>query len=228
MKKGMIFLCSILCLFVSVGISNATEFIVNGGFESGLTGWEHSANVSFLEQDELGQISAYEGNYMAVLGTLAGSLNASLSQDFNPNALSGQQFELSFAYNLQALDWTHYLDGGGDMFAVTIAASIGDTQLFSETINDPFGDGTTVSGWRTVSRTLPDLANITGDITLEFFLNNQDFTQCAAAYVDAVSVHDVADGSDPDASVPDASIMFLLGPGLVGLGLFGRRKFFKK
>jgi hypothetical protein len=30
------------------------------------------------------------------------------------------------------------------------------------------------------------------------------------------------------ASVPDASIMFLLGPGLVGLGLFGRRRFFKK
>ena len=28
-------------------------------------------------------------------------------------------------------------------------------------------------------------------------------------------------------SVPDASIMFLLGPGLVGLGLLGRRKLVK-
>ena len=31
----------------------------------------------------------------------------------------------------------------------------------------------------------------------------------------------------PGTQVPDASIMFLLGPGLVGLGLLGRRKFVK-
>ena len=72
MKKGRMFLCSILCLFVSVGISNATEFIVNGGFENGLTGWSYSANVVFRRKMQLGQISAYEGNYMAVLATGSG------------------------------------------------------------------------------------------------------------------------------------------------------------
>ena len=33
MKKGMIFLCFIVCLLVGVGISNATSLIENGGFE---------------------------------------------------------------------------------------------------------------------------------------------------------------------------------------------------
>lgn len=38
--------------------------------------------------------------------------------------------------------------------------------------------------------------------------------------------HD-AQSLDPPPSVPEPSIMFLLGPGLVGLGLLGRRKFVK-
>ena len=93
----------------------------------------------------------------------------------------------------------------------------------------PIGD---VKPTYQVAAVSSDITRSAGDVTLEFFLDNRypegDNHQCAAAYVMLFRSMMVSDGSDPDASVPDASIMFLLGPGLVGLGLFGRRRFFKK
>jgi hypothetical protein len=53
-----------------------------------------------------------------------------------------------------------------------------------------------------------------------------DPNDCDTNY-SAIFVRDNAQDQSGE-SVPDASIMFLLGPGLVGLGLFGRRKLFKK
>ena len=109
----------------------------------------------------------------------------------------------------------------------TISASVGGMKFLDVIINDvpDWQFETYVSGWQPVSVLFTD---VVGDVTLSFYLDNRypegDNRQYAAAYIDAVSIHDVSNGSDPDASVPDASIMFLLGPGLVGLGLFRRRK----
>ena len=84
MKKALIFLCFILCLVMSAGISNATPLIENGGFEGGLAGW-NSSNVAFDDQVTTSDgktVSAYEGTYMAVFPAL-GSQDAGLSQVIN-------------------------------------------------------------------------------------------------------------------------------------------------
>jgi hypothetical protein len=199
-------------MFVGAGSSGA-NLIVNGGFEMGdLTGWDSTCNVNVQSSDALGNIKPYEGQYMAVLGTYVGALNAELSQTF---VNDGRGFNLSFAWTMQALDVWQWRDLGIDQITGSLTATMGGQELFSDslTINDPWGGGTSYLPWHEVSKYID--TGITGDIALTFNLNNfGDALQLAGAYVDDVSVH----------PVPEPGAIFISGLGLAGLAVVGRKR----
>jgi hypothetical protein len=203
----------------------ATELIVNGGFESGdLSGWI-SANAS-VESAHLGVIP-HSGSYMAVMGVGGSGLplpddDALLLQTISFDTGAVSAVEVSFAYNMQALDFSPAVDFGTDALVVAlipIAAPAAALPLLTVPFNDEF-DGLVpeMLGWTTFSETvssIPDIGVV--NLSFTFFLQNTmalilngDEGQLFAAYIDDVSFRTVPE--------PTALMLFSIGLAVLGLG----------
>jgi hypothetical protein len=198
--KKILLILALLAFVPATG--SATELVVNGGFETGdLTGWDSTGNVRVL--GEAWGISAYEGDYMAVL-SLFGFADAGIGQDVDLTGYTSAT--VSFVYNLGALDFFP-----GDAGIDSLQVYLGGNLIFKRTINDHYGDGTTVTGWTPVSIVVPT-AWLGGSMRFIFWNENVgegDELQNTVAFIDSVSVN---------ASVPDlSSTLLLLGMGLSGL-----------
>lgn len=205
--------------------ASATELVINGGFESGdLTGW-NGINTT-VEPSHAG-VLPNNGSHMAVMGIGAGSSlpdkDAALVQTVSLDTGVVSKVDLSFAYNLQALDLSPAVDFGTDSLIVAlipIAAPASALPLLEISLNDMY-DGlvSDVLGWTTFSQTfsnIPDIGVV--DLAFTFLLQNTrqlglkgDEGQLLAAYIDDVSV-----------IVPAPPALLLLSIGLVVLAPFNR------
>lgn len=92
--RATIFLTVLLLLALSVG-AQATEYIVNGGFETGdYTGWTSIGATPFFVINNFDGFGPHSGNYFSAEGGVGG--DHTLSQIFAD--ISGQMLTISFWY----------------------------------------------------------------------------------------------------------------------------------
>lgn len=185
--KNSLLPIAVVTLASWIPVHGATvELITNGGFESGLTGWDASLNVLTLG-DYFG-ITPASGSSMAVLPA-AGFLDASLQQDIDTSAAVSAS--ITFDLNLAALDLTRFTDLGTDSFTLLV----GGQSIFSKSLNDLWDSSLTptTTGWTQESAVVPlNLLN-TGVFQFRFEVENVpagagDIGQNFVAFVDNVSV----------------------------------------
>jgi len=202
-KKTISILSLAAVLILAASMAAQANLITNPGFEDGLTGWDASFNVVTRNQ-HLG-VLPFEGNSMAVLPIL-GILDASMNQDIvnnTPYTLA----EISFAYNIQVLDFSILPDFGLDSFSVLF----NDDEILSIPLDDSFGDGSSILGWMTFSATA-SVPPMNGLFTFRFCPENfppggGDPFQSLIVYLDAVSVQ----------AVPIPPSLLILSSGLIGI-----------
>ncbi len=201
--------------------ASGTELIQNGGFETGnLSGWNSTINVG-VANSYLG-VNPHSGNYMAVMSPL-GFLDSYLGQSVSLSGYSSAN--VSFSFNLRAVDSTLFSDRGNDR----LAAFIGTQEIWSYSLNDAFdfGGGPTLSGWQTANVSIDPAILGLGTVQFGFVLANEpllggDLGQFLIGFIDDVSIKaQSASGGSP---VPDAgSTLALFGAALSGLGLLKRK-----
>lgn len=165
------------------------ELISNGGFESGLTGWNSSLNV--LALDTYFGLSPASGNSMAVVPA-AGFLDAHLEQSIDTT--SAVSATLTFDWRLAAVDITRIVETGTD----SLTLSVGGQSLFTRSLNDVWDSSlnATTTAWETESIVLPTALLNNGPLSIRFEVENfspggGDPGQNFVAFVDNVSVQAV-------------------------------------
>lgn len=186
--KHLAILALLCALGTSTALATPMELVVNGGFETGdFTGWTQTVNVVVSPLGWLG-VSPRSGSQMAVLSPL-GVLDADLAQQLSIDSSHFSQYEISFAYRLQALDASRFFDFGTD----SLEAVVGGVNLLSYPLNDAFGGGVTDTGW--LIHTLTVSAANLGNLTVDFQFHVENFPpgggdpgQTLVAYIDDVSI----------------------------------------
>ena len=150
------------------------ETVTNPGFEFGLTGWTTKGDVNFISSDAH-QASAYDGTYMARLGTpedYAGETSGNpiwsnkISQQLNPGAKN-----LSFNYNLYSFDTT-----GFDSPAVYV--KLNDYAVFNLTASEiDTGGNPNQTGWQQASFNLEGITDPVLEIIFYSGNTNDDQNQ---------------------------------------------------
>lgn len=228
------YMSAVVVTLVFAGLSpsvSATELLVNGGFETGdLTGWT-SNNVS-VETTYVG-VSPNSGSYMAVMGVGASQVpnaDALLLQGVGIDTGIVNALEVSFAYNLQALDISPAADLGNDALLVALVPTANPSAampLLNVPLNDMFdGPVPDVLGWTTFSQTfsnIPDIGVV--NVAFTFLLQNTmagplngDEGQLFAAYIDDVSI----------STIPEPASLLLVCIAFVALYLWGRSSRYRR
>lgn len=220
MKK---IVCLFVCLFI--GSANATEIIVNGGFETGdFSGW--TATNNGLPELTPHTVSGAGGGFFSNTSPLSGSFdafngfdgNAGLTYDLfqDVTIASGVSAILTTNHRIQydSLGITSALDR---VFEISILDLSGLllANLYSEsiTLNDA---GFTDLGWNNLTFDLSSFAGTTVRINFHEFIS-EDFTGPANIEFDDISLQ-----TSPT-TVPEPTTFVLLGLGLAGIG-FSRKK----
>lgn len=225
-------LAATACAVVAVWFAGASlhavpvELIVNGDFESGLTGWTAipggtsvAAASHNIPAGVPVPVNAHGGSLMGAVP--AGSLgDAALVQSVNASGLTNLQ--MSFAFNAQALD-TDIVDNGTDLMVLNLGPLTFPLTAGFADAPDPQAQLPSTRGWQTLSFPLPNafaLPNLTVGFTVRntVFLggeNNQLFT----GYIDDVSLT-----GERVAVVPEPGTVALGAMALGGIGLACRRR----
>src|SRR4030067_1240575 len=215
MRIKAFLLASVIIFFMMAGNAfSEVELLTNGGFESSLAGWNHSSNV--MVTDSHWGVDAKGGSLMAVLSP-GGWFDSSLGQDFSTTGYTSAV--VSFAYNLQAFDFS-YCDFGQDSLMV----SLGSHDLLKISLNDAFGGGSRIQGWNTFYRSFDSIPQ--GIFSIRFNVENLfpgsgDWGQVFTAYIDDVSIQANGGQASP---IQEPSSLILLGSGLVAIAGWGRKK----
>ena len=109
--------------------------LTNGGFEDGLTGWVLSGAGDVV--DSFGQISPYEGNYMAMISSGEGALgeaSSALEQTFTvPEGLN----KLTIHYNFVSEEYPEYVGSQyNDVMQITLHTPDGSREVAFEDVNN--------------------------------------------------------------------------------------------
>jgi hypothetical protein len=229
MKKLSLSLFLLVLVFF---ISSAAwaNLIKNGDFETGdFTGWMTSGDIEIYDTDDfLGFIGEAQGmdNYFALLGKNTTDGKSQLRQDFDVTGFTS--FEISFNWAFDYWDNSRYAQ---DSFLSLVrqdgAPAKTITMLDLQTQGNGFWspDGGLAHG--TFSEIIDLSDYTTSDARLIFRLIEESDSSwwtgtASMAGIDNIVVTGVA-------PVPEPGTVFLLGSGLLGLVVYGRkRKLFRK
>ncbi len=215
----------ILALFIALLLSSNSfalpvELIENGGFETGsLSGWDYSWNV-IVQSDNYNT-----GNYAAGLsisdtqsqnncwniGNDTNPYSAFLAQELNGFSNTDKKLTVSFSYNVSMLK--NQSSGDDHLYAGLVGCS---GSIYAQCLLAT----SYTTGWVTSTQYF-DLSGLNLDrISLVFFFLDSPGLfgsyDVSSAFLDDVSVK-----ANP---VPEPSTILLLGLGLIGLSLFGRKR----
>lgn len=202
--KKILFLLS---CFIFTGVVQAVP-LTNGSFESGLSGWSTTGNVSVVNSytattgaSSHTTLSPTAGNGFAVIkaGTPVSSL-ASI-----PFAVTTGT-NISFDWFFSAEEYLPYNDLSG--FSLDLVS--GNVTVVADILSSVFDVGSWgLTGWNTASMLSP----VSGDVSLKFYsMNSGDF------------LFDSVLGIDNVRAVPAPAPLALLGLGLAVLGYQQRQK----
>ena len=218
MKKLLVFLSVVTCIFSMVGFAQAipsgvTNLLDNGSFEVFTPGPDW-ADWSEGGEWYLDSGRAYDGTYAARLGAQNGNLYQSFSIIDGDTLYFGAYFSIitnEFAGNWDQTQINMQIAGLPD---TTIG---GDVNSYQSGLTWSFVGGSTyISDWFLVSG-MVDISGITLPANSAININLQNY--------DTANTRVIVDGAYAGvAPVPEPSTILLLGAGLLGLGAYSRKR----